>query len=144
MHIFTPRPLVVRDTPKSTTTNDFFSGFLKLRKSVPRTKPRKEGIEIKLTCPIADLRGRQVRDSVIDEVTAWQGRPLDPTYTFVFFDALRVMNELKTRGLNLHRAFDSLHHAIRIMEGTESGGCGVKTDLSRRVCGDGCACARPV
>lgn len=29
-------------------------------------------------------------DAVIDEVTAWQSRPLEPTYAIVFFDALRV------------------------------------------------------
>jgi putative transposase len=31
-----------------------------------------------------------VTDSVIDEVSAWQSRPLDPSYALVFFDALRV------------------------------------------------------
>jgi putative transposase len=31
-----------------------------------------------------------VTDAVIDEVTAWQSRPLEPTYAIVFFDALRV------------------------------------------------------
>jgi transposase-like protein len=28
---------------------------------------------------------------VVAEVTAWQGRPLEPMYPVVFFDALRVM-----------------------------------------------------
>lgn len=31
-----------------------------------------------------------VTDAVMDEVRAWQNRPLDPTYAIVFFDALRV------------------------------------------------------
>ncbi|MFZ5534114.1 MAG: IS256 family transposase, partial [Pseudomonadota bacterium] len=31
-----------------------------------------------------------VTDAVLDEVAAWQNRPLESTYAFVFFDALRV------------------------------------------------------
>jgi len=31
-----------------------------------------------------------VRDAVLDEVAAWQQRPLDPIYPLVFFDAIRV------------------------------------------------------
>jgi len=31
-----------------------------------------------------------VTDSVLEEVTEWQNRPLDPLYAIVFFDALRV------------------------------------------------------
>jgi len=31
-----------------------------------------------------------VTDAVLDEVTQWQERPLDPVYPLVFFDALRV------------------------------------------------------
>ena len=31
-----------------------------------------------------------VTDAVLDEVTAWQARPLEPMYPVVFFDALRV------------------------------------------------------
>lgn len=31
-----------------------------------------------------------VTGAVLDEVAAWQNRPLEPTYAFVFFDALRV------------------------------------------------------
>lgn len=38
-----------------------------------------------------------VTDSVIDEVTAWQARPLEPTYAIVFFDALRV--KIRDEGL---------------------------------------------
>lgn len=31
-----------------------------------------------------------VTDAVLDEVTAWQQRPLEPMYPVIFFDALRV------------------------------------------------------
>ena len=31
-----------------------------------------------------------VTDAVMEEITAWQSRPLDPVYPVVFFDALRV------------------------------------------------------
>lgn len=31
-----------------------------------------------------------ITDAVIDEVTAWQSRPLEATYAVVYFDALRV------------------------------------------------------
>src|ERR1700742_2841827 len=31
-----------------------------------------------------------VTDAVMDEVGAWQNRPLEPVYPVVFFDALRV------------------------------------------------------
>jgi putative transposase len=54
-----------------------------------------------------------VTDAVLEEVAAWQARPLDPAYPLVFFDAirvkirnegakfwLRVMNELKNRGVD--------------------------------------------
>ena len=29
-------------------------------------------------------------DAVLEEVQAWQNRPLEPTYAIVYFDALRV------------------------------------------------------
>ena len=32
----------------------------------------------------------KVTDAVLDEVRDWQGRPLEPVYPVVFFDALRV------------------------------------------------------
>lgn len=31
-----------------------------------------------------------VTDAVLDEVAAWQNRPLEPVYAIVYFDALRV------------------------------------------------------
>ncbi|WP_427184437.1 IS256 family transposase [Bordetella bronchialis] len=43
-----------------------------------------------------------VTDSVIEEVQAWQGRPLDPTYAVVYFDALRV--KIRDEGLVRNKA----------------------------------------
>lgn len=43
-----------------------------------------------------------VTDAVIDEVTAWQNRPLEPTYAIVFFDALRV--KIRDEGLVRNKA----------------------------------------
>jgi putative transposase len=43
-----------------------------------------------------------VTDSVIDEVSAWQARPLDPSYAIVFFDALRV--KIRDEGLVRNKA----------------------------------------
>ena len=43
-----------------------------------------------------------VTDSVIDEVTAWQTRPLESTYAVVFFDALRV--KIRDEGLVRNKA----------------------------------------
>jgi putative transposase len=43
-----------------------------------------------------------VTDQVIDEVTAWQSRPLEPSYAIVFFDALRV--KIRDEGLVKNKA----------------------------------------
>lgn len=43
-----------------------------------------------------------VTDSVLDEVTAWQNRPLEPAYAIVFFDALRV--KIRDEGLVRNKA----------------------------------------
>ena len=43
-----------------------------------------------------------VTDSVIDEVRAWQSRPLEPVYAVVFFDALRV--KIRDEGLVRNKA----------------------------------------
>jgi putative transposase len=43
-----------------------------------------------------------VTDSVIDEVRAWQSRPLEATYAIVFFDALRV--KIRDEGLVRNKA----------------------------------------
>ena len=43
-----------------------------------------------------------VTDQVIDEVAAWQARPLEPSYAIVFFDALRV--KIRDEGLVRNKA----------------------------------------
>lgn len=43
-----------------------------------------------------------VTDSVIDEVTAWQQRPLEASYAIVYFDALRV--KIRDEGLVRNKA----------------------------------------
>ena len=43
-----------------------------------------------------------VTDSVIDEVRAWQSRPLESVYAVVFFDALRV--KIRDEGLVRNKA----------------------------------------
>jgi putative transposase len=48
-----------------------------------------------------DLISR-VTDAVLDEVTAWQSRPLDAVYPVVFFDALRV--KIRDEGLVRNKA----------------------------------------
>lgn len=56
-----------------------------------------------------------VTDAVIEEVTAWQGRPLDEVYPIVYLDALQV--KMRDNGQVQNRA---VHVAIAItMEGTK-------------------------
>lgn len=43
-----------------------------------------------------------VTDQVIEEVTAWQARPLEPSYAIVFFDALRV--KIRDEGMVRNKA----------------------------------------
>ncbi len=43
-----------------------------------------------------------VTDAVMDEVTTWQGRPFEPMYPVVFFDALRV--KIREEGLVCNKA----------------------------------------
>jgi putative transposase len=43
-----------------------------------------------------------ITDAVLDEVTAWQSRPLEPSYAIVFFDALRV--KIRDEGLVKNKA----------------------------------------
>lgn len=43
-----------------------------------------------------------ITDAVMDEVRAWQNRPLEPTYAIVFFDALRV--KIREEGLVRNQA----------------------------------------
>lgn len=44
----------------------------------------------------------QVTDAVLEEVATWQGRPLEPMYPVVFFDALRV--KIRDEGLVRNKA----------------------------------------
>ena len=43
-----------------------------------------------------------VTDAVLDEIAAWQARPLEPVYPLVFFDALRV--KIRDEGLVRNKA----------------------------------------
>ena len=43
-----------------------------------------------------------VTDAVLDDVAAWQNRPLEPVYAVVFFDALRV--KIRDEGLVRNQA----------------------------------------
>lgn len=56
-----------------------------------------------------------VTDQVIDEVTAWQSRPLDERYAIVFFDALRVKirDEVLVRNKALRMSTASATSACR-------------------------------
>ena len=51
-----------------------------------------------------------VTDAVIEEVTAWQARPLDPAYPLVFFDAIRV--KIRDEGLVRNKA---IHIALGVL-----------------------------
>jgi putative transposase len=50
-----------------------------------------------------------VTDAVLDEVAAWQQRPLDPAYPLVFFDALRV--KIRDEGIVRNKA---IHIALGV------------------------------
>jgi putative transposase len=60
-----------------------------------------------------------VTDAVLDEVAAWQARPLEPVYPLVFFDALRV--KIRDEGLVRNKA---VHVAL-----------GVRADGTKEVLG---------
>jgi putative transposase len=60
-----------------------------------------------------------VTDAVLDEVAAWQARPLEPVYPLVFFDALRV--KIRDEGLVRNKA---VHIAL-----------GVKADGTKEILG---------
>lgn len=56
-----------------------------------------------------------VTDAVLDEISIWQSRPLDPVYPLVFFDALRV--KMRDEGLVRNKA---VHVALGVRpEGTK-------------------------
>jgi putative transposase len=60
-----------------------------------------------------------VTDAVLDEVATWQGRPLDPVYPLVFFDALRV--KIRDEGMVRNKA---VHVAL-----------GVRSDGAKEILG---------
>src|SRR4051812_2571422 len=60
-----------------------------------------------------------VTDAVLDEIAAWQARPLEPVYPLVFFDALRV--KVRDEGLVRNKA---VHLAL-----------GVRADGTKEVLG---------
>ena len=62
---------------------------------------------------------RAVTDAVLEEVAAWQARPLEPVYPLVFFDALRV--KVRDEGLVRNKA---VHIAL-----------GVRADGSKEILG---------
>lgn len=51
-----------------------------------------------------------ITDAVLEEVAAWQQRPLDPVYPLVFFDAIRV--KIRDEGLVRNKA---IHIALAIL-----------------------------
>ena len=86
-----------------------------------------------------------VTDAVVAEVTAWQGRPLEPMYPVVFFDALRVKirDEATVRSKAVYLALavrpDGSRDILGIwIEQTEGAKFWMKvfTDLKTRGCHD--------
>src|SRR5918995_6717833 len=86
-----------------------------------------------------------VPDAVVAEVTAWQGRPLEPMYPVVFFDALRVKirDEATVRSKAIYLALAVLPDGTREILGlwieqTEGAKFWMKvfTDLKTRGCQD--------
>jgi putative transposase len=51
---------------------------------------------------VSPARVSAVTDAVLEEVQAWQNRPLEPTYAIVYFDALRV--KIRDEGLVRNKA----------------------------------------
>ena len=60
-----------------------------------------------------------VTDAVLDDITAWQARPLEPVYPIVFFDALRI--KVRDEGVVRNKA---VHIAL-----------GVRADGSKEILG---------
>lgn len=50
-----------------------------------------------------------ITDAVLEEVAAWQQRPLDPAYPLVFFDAIRV--KIRDEGMVRNKA---IHIALGV------------------------------
>src|SRR3546814_19983285 len=51
-----------------------------------------------------------ITDAVLEEVAAWQQRPLDPAYPLVFFDAIRV--KIRDEGMVRKKA---IHIALGVI-----------------------------
>ncbi len=62
-----------------------------------------------------------VTDAVLEEVAAWQARPLEPVYPIVFFDALRI--KVRDEGVVRNKA---VHIAL-----------GVRADGAKEILGSG-------
>ena len=86
-----------------------------------------------------------VTDSIVEELTAWQSRPLEPMYPVVFFDALRVKirEEATVRSKAIYLALAVLPDGSREILGlwieqTEGAKFWLKvfTDLKTRGCQD--------
>ena len=60
-----------------------------------------------------------VTDAVLEEIAAWQARPLEPVYPLIFFDALRV--KIRDEGLVRNKA---VHIAV-----------GVRHDVGKKILG---------
>lgn len=60
-----------------------------------------------------------VTDAVLEEVAAWQARPLDPAYPLVFFDAIRVKirDEGMVRNKAIHIALGVLANGTKVVLG---------------------------
>jgi len=56
---------------------------------------------LQVACPLPALVSA-VTDAVMDEVSAWQSRPLESTCAIVYFDALRV--KIRDEGLVRNKA----------------------------------------
>ena len=74
-----------------------------------------------------------VTDAVLEEVAAWQARPLEAIYPLIFFDALRV--NIATKGWCATRRC-TLHSACGPMAARKSSGSGSN---KTRVPSSGCA-----
>src|SRR3954451_4540880 len=87
----------------------------------------REGLEEEVAGHLRDLYGidvspdlvSAVTDAVLEEVAAWQARPLEAAYPLVFFDALRV--KVRDEGLVRNKA---VHIAL-----------GVRADGTKEVLG---------
>ena len=81
----------------------------------------------------------RITDGVLEEVRAWQSRPLDPVYAVVFLDALVV--KVRDGGAVDNRAAylvtgvdaDGFKHVLGIWLGGTAEGCGTPTCSFRRI-----------